>query len=480
MILLYTLSANIVALFHLTILIKYMFDFKIKYSLKEIIYLVLIGCIRSIVAFLFNRAIEISIYYIILISFLYIFYPKNIYNFEDKVNKDIKNNPDYSEHYNQEKVAYNVLIGFFILFITGLVADSFVSLFNYRIYERMIIVNNVPSYLTNSFIIFFVMFICASIFKHSKHKFFFNMAFLDNTKILAFYLIFLCLNVAYILYKFAIVMNNSKLYLQLIFVFIAYGFFMGAIIVLMMKNAKLERDAKNKMKLYTEIIESSVEEIRSYKHDQKNVLATLKEYIDNTNNASLKNYFYTQIYNEVPDVNNKEFLQLSKIKSLPLKGLLVSKLTRAKKNNVNVDIMVSGTVNNLFMKDIEYCKIFGILFDNAIEEAQNSKSKQISLGFVSDTNNLYYILSNSLTNIPDCTKIYKKNISSKGKNRGLGLYTVKKIISKYPNCKINTFIDNNIFYQEISIKEKNHKAKSLVNNFKDKINYNSLNDNKIS
>ncbi len=476
----YTLSANIFALFHLTILIKYMFDFKIKYSLKEIIYLILIGCLRSFFAFTFNRAIEISVYYIILISFLYIFYPKNMNCLESKFDKENKINMNYSKIYDEEKAAYNVLIGFFILFITGLVADSFVSLFNYHISERMIIVNNVPSYLTNSFIIFFVMFIFASIFKHSKNKFLFSMYFLDNKKILAFYLIFLCLNVAYILYKFAIVMNDSKLYLQLIFVFIAYGFFMGAIIAFMMKNVKLEKDAKNKMQLYTEIIENSVEEIRSYKHDQKNVLATLKEYVDNTNNNKLKNYFYTQIYNEVPDVNNKEFLQLSKIHSLPLKGLLVSKLTRAKNNNVEVDIMVSGTVDELFMKDVEYCKIFGILFDNAIEEAQKSKDKQISLGFVSDTNSLYYILSNSLYSTPDCSKIYEKNISSKGTNRGLGLYTVKKIIAKNSNCKINTFIDNNIFYQEISIQEKNNKTNSLVNNFKEKINYNNLKENKIS
>ncbi|WXR60842.1 GHKL domain-containing protein [Peptostreptococcaceae bacterium AGR-M142] len=470
MILLYTLSANIFAMFHFLILIKYMFDLKIKFTIKESLYLISIGIFRTLLTLFFNRALELSIYYIVFIFFLYKFYPNN--------KNALENNHNDIDSENQS--TYNVLIGFFIVFITGSFSDAFISLFHYYIGESVIIVKNVPNYLTNSFVIFFFMFIFASIFKLLKNKFIFNFDQLENRKTLAFYLVFLCLNIAYIVYKFIIVMNDFKLYFQFLFVFVAYGCFMGAIIVFMMKNVKLERDAKNKMQLYTDIIENSVEEIRSYKHDQKNVLATLKEYIDNTNNTNLKNYFYTQIYNEIPDVNNKEFLQLSKIHSLPLKGLLVSKLTRAKNNNIEVDIMVSGTVNELFMKDVVYCKIFGILFDNAIEEAQKSKDKQISLGFVSDTNNLYYILSNSLASMPDCNKIFEKNISSKGHNRGLGLYTVKKIITKNPNCKINTFIDSNTFYQEITIQKQSNKAKSLVTDFKNKINYNNLEENKIS
>lgn len=468
----YTLSANIFAMFHFLILIKYMFDLKIKFTKKESFYLILIGIFRSLLAFTFNRAIELSIYYIVFIIFLYKFYPENSDCLESKYDVDDDN--------KENQATYNILIGFFIMFILGLFSDSFISLFHYHLSEKAVIVKNVPDYFTNSMIIFFFMFIFASIFKNLKNKFRFNIDYLENRKTLAFYLIFLCLNVAYILYKFIIVMNDSELYFQLVFVFIGYGFFMGAIIVFMMKNVKLERDARNKMELYTDIIENSVEEIRSYKHDQKNVLATLKEYIDNTNNNSLKNYFYTQIYNEVPDVNNKEFLQLSKIHSLPLKGLLVSKLTRAKNSNVNVDIMVSGFVDSLFIKNIDFCKILGILFDNALEEAEKTEEKQISLGFVADSNNIYYILSNSLAHIPDCKNIFNKNISSKGHNRGLGLYTVKKIISKNSNCKINTFIDKNTFYQEINIQKKEEKTKSLVNNFKDKINYNSLKENKIS
>ncbi|MCT4583644.1 MAG: GHKL domain-containing protein [Peptostreptococcaceae bacterium] len=255
---------------------------------------------------------------------------------------------------------------------------------------------------------------------------------------------------------------------------------MGSIILLMLRNIKLETDAKNKLKLYSEITESSIEEIKAYKHDQKNVLATLKEFIDTENIDSLKTYFYTQIYNDIPDVNNKEFLELSKVKNLPLKGLLISKLTRAKNHNVHVDLMISNNVTDLIMKEIDFCRVFGILFDNAIEEASKTSEKRISLGIMSSTNNIYYILSNSLISIPDCTKIFEKNISSKGKNRGIGLYNVKKIISRYKGCSINTFIDNNIFFQEIECNYIIKDQTSFVNNFKNKIFINNIKTNKIS
>ncbi len=50
-------------------------------------------------------------------------------------------------------------------------------------------------------------------------------------------------------------------------------------------------------------------------------------------------------------------------------------------------------------------------------------------------------------------KIYKEGFSTKGKERGLGLYTVKNIIdTKYENVFLNTSIEENMFIQEIWIK----------------------------
>lgn len=473
--------ANLNAIFTCIILIKYLSNIKIKFSLKEILYLISLSLMRSFLFSNFNRAIELSMYYTIFIIFLYKFYICNSNNIEYKY-LDIDQNINKKTYINSN---YDILTNFFVVYIFGLLIDGFFAFIFFKSKSFIIIINNATNYLLNALIISLLMFFAAFVYKTLKSKYihsgyYLNFLEINNNKTLVFYLIFLSSNISLLLYQLLIVERNPELYFKFLFIYVAYAIFMGSIIVLMIRNVKLERDAKNQMKLYSDIIENSVEEIRSYKHDQKNILLTLKGFIDNINDENLKNYFYNQIYNDIPSVNNEEFLELSKINSLPLKGLLISKLTRAKNYNVNVDIMVSGTINNLFIKDVDFCRIFGILFDNAIEEAQQTKDKKISLGFVIDKNSLYYIISNSLSSIPDCNKIYQKNVSSKGAHRGLGLSNVMKILSKNKGCTINTFVDNNIFHQEIECKKIQKGENRWVNNIKNKILYNTLDKNKIS
>ena len=49
-------------------------------------------------------------------------------------------------------------------------------------------------------------------------------------------------------------------------------------------------------------------------------------------------------------------------------------------------------------------------------------------------------------------KIWKRGYSTKGKNRGLGLNIVKKMIDNYnSDILLNTEIKNNLFVQDITI-----------------------------
>jgi len=47
--------------------------------------------------------------------------------------------------------------------------------------------------------------------------------------------------------------------------------------------------------------------------------------------------------------------------------------------------------------------------------------------------------------------ISKKGVSSKGENRGLGLYKVKDILSRYPKIKHETTVSNGMFLQRLII-----------------------------
>ena len=49
------------------------------------------------------------------------------------------------------------------------------------------------------------------------------------------------------------------------------------------------------------------------------------------------------------------------------------------------------------------------------------------------------------------TEIFDKGKSSKGENRGLGLYEVKRLLSRYKNSTLNTYTEDCYFCQKLSI-----------------------------
>ena len=63
------------------------------------------------------------------------------------------------------------------------------------------------------------------------------------------------------------------------------------------------------------------------------------------------------------------------------------------------------------------------------------------------------IISNSFNGSIDIKKIKEKNYSSKGKNRGLGLYIVNNLIKNTTNIYLNQYIENDIFNSKLEIKK---------------------------
>ena len=101
---------------------------------------------------------------------------------------------------------------------------------------------------------------------------------------------------------------------------------------------------------------------------------------------------------------------------------------------------------------LDLCRIMGNLLDNAIDAAKESDEKVISL-IMLKSGELYSItLCNSFKGEIDMAKIWKRGYSTKGKNRGLGLNIVKKMIDNYnSDILLNTEIKNNLFVQDITI-----------------------------
>ena len=98
------------------------------------------------------------------------------------------------------------------------------------------------------------------------------------------------------------------------------------------------------------------------------------------------------------------------------------------------------------------CKIVGIVFDNAIEATLSSKKKQLLFDVYEENNDIIIDIEISFNNTVYIEKISNKNYSTKGKNRGLGLYIVKKMINSNKKLSLEQKIDKDIFITKLCIK----------------------------
>ena len=93
----------------------------------------------------------------------------------------------------------------------------------------------------------------------------------------------------------------------------------------------------------------------------------------------------------------------------------------------------------------------GIVIDNAIEASSKTNNKYILIDIYND-NGIVIEISNSFKGKVDINSINDKYYSTKGKNRGLGLFIINKLI-KSSNISYEQFINDSIFTTIIKIKK---------------------------
>ena len=218
-----------------------------------------------------------------------------------------------------------------------------------------------------------------------------------------------------------------------------------------MKEKKTE--LKN-MRLYTEKLERNYTEIRRFRHDYINILASMSDYIANRDIESLEHYFNTNIMKISHEIQNNNFKMkdLSQLKVREVKGLISSKLITAQEKGLDVAFECPEEIDYLNVDSVTLSRCVGILLDNAIEAATESEEKQVRVAFVQFNNSISFVIWNSF--VDEGHKVFKyfeKRFSTKGENRGLGLTTLKELIAKVTNVQLDTYTDERQFKQEIKI-----------------------------
>ena len=244
-----------------------------------------------------------------------------------------------------------------------------------------------------------------------------------------------------------------------IFYIIIMFVIIGILVYMSIKESKIEKQRiqYESLKEYTAKLELLYTDMRKFRHDYINILSSMYSFIEEGDMYGLKKYFDEKIQplNQKMNSNNYKLVALKNIHLPEVKGLLSSKIIKAQELGLDTFIDISEPIDKINIDILELVISLGIIMDNAIEAALSSEDKRISLGLIKKNQSVIIIVSNSFFgNISSISMLFKQGFSTKGENRGLGLSNLKEIIDKYKNVTLDTFIKNELFFQEITIKNR--------------------------
>lgn len=207
---------------------------------------------------------------------------------------------------------------------------------------------------------------------------------------------------------------------------------------------------------YTLQIEKINHEMRKFRHDYVNILSTLSDFIREEDMEGLRDYFHSEIL-PMQDSMQMNAIKINGIENLQvreIKGLLTTKILQAQEKNIRISIEVPEPIEKIDMPIINLSRVIGILLDNAIEASEKiTKEPLIRIAFIKneDTSVTFIVMNKCEPNMPKVHTLFQENFSTKGKNRGLGLSTLKELTDSTTNVLLDTTIDNNYFIQKVEI-----------------------------
>ncbi len=258
------------------------------------------------------------------------------------------------------------------------------------------------------------------------------------------YLLLIFLTVTFVIAiatKFSLDYNYQQYFLDVT----VLSLFLFLLLFALFKNYKANKESNEKDTLLSFIskYEKIIDENRINKHEMLNNLIILKSFKN-------KN---TKEYNKVLDdlivmYDNNSEAAVKNISKLPtgLKSILYYKINDMREKNINLNINISKRVSSPLEKldADEYVilsKVLGIVMDNALEAALRTDDKVVFTEVFEQNGQVIIILENSYNNDVNMENIRKKNFSTKGKNRGLGLYIANMLLKKSKHITMNQYAD---------------------------------------
>jgi len=192
-------------------------------------------------------------------------------------------------------------------------------------------------------------------------------------------------------------------------------------------------DSQEKEYYFTQcqLMQESMEKVKSLRHDMKNHLAILKDYT--AGNAEATDYLNSLLEN----IESSEVY--SDTGNIAFDGIINFKLKDAKADDIKLDLSIAVPPEiNVEVTDV--VTIFGNLLDNALEATKKADEKMIKLDIEFARGGLFAKVENSFNgeinyatdNAEDEKRNEKRIVSTKrAEEHGYGLSNIKQSIEKY-------------------------------------------------
>lgn len=206
-------------------------------------------------------------------------------------------------------------------------------------------------------------------------------------------------------------------------------------------------------RLYEQDLEMIRRETRAFRHDYKNLLAGLSWQAEEGELEGLRRALSELDAGFDMRLGRKiqESVQIGNLQIPEVRSLLMSKLAVMREKGAQCRLEALYPVEAVDMDVWDFVRCLGILTDNALEAALETKQPWVEISLLAQGGRVFLKVSNSFANAVEPEKMWNEGWSTKGPGRGLGLSGYRRILESYPNVSACTSWEDGVFSQEMTV-----------------------------
>lgn len=240
----------------------------------------------------------------------------------------------------------------------------------------------------------------------------------------------------------------------LLIVQLASIYYLGSNAMRREKISNLEVSAIQQQ-FYTQQLEKIQKDLRIFQHDFRNRLSRVYLQMNQGDLEAVTHFMQTTLFDFDSEITQKikEIAPLNEIAIIELKSLLYTKIFTMNQKAIAYKLEILRPLTAISMDINDFCTCVGILIDNAIEESENLEDSYVLILISRLEDCVTLVVENRVKKPVLVQRIWDYDYSTKGNNRGIGLFSYRSIVQKYKNVSFLAQELEGKFRQELKVSD---------------------------